>query len=125
MTVTVLHRTRPAWTYGDRLRKVRRDRHLTQIQLAELLHVTAKAVDAWECDRNKPRDVVGLSTRIEDQFGLPRGWMLGYADGLPEEQLPHLDSNQEPADLRTGTRPVTARHLFPANNNTHGGRWAA
>src|SRR4051812_33503404 len=106
MTVTQLHRTRPAWTYGDRLRKVRRDHHLTQIQLAELLHVTAKAVDAWECDRNKPRDVVAMSTRIEDEFGLVRGWMLGYADGLG---LPHLDSNQEPADYQTLVRQPTQR----------------
>ena len=81
MTVHQLHRAQPTWTFGDRLRKVRRTARLTQAQLAALLNVTPHAVDAWESDRNMPRDPVLTATRIEDQFGIVRGWMLGYADG--------------------------------------------
>ena len=81
MTVHQLHRTRPAWTYGDRLRKIRRENHLTQVQLAEALGFSSKSIDAWESDRNLPGKLVETSTLIEDHFGLVRGWMLGYADG--------------------------------------------
>ena len=76
-------RARLAWTFGDRLRKVRRDQRITQQQLASLLGVTAASIDAWEADRNKPRDLVGTAQRVEDRFGLPHGWMLGYADQKP------------------------------------------
>ena len=81
MSVQPLHRHQPEWTFGDRLRKVRRDNHLTQMQLADILGVTSKAVDAWEGDRNLPRDLIRTATRIEDRFRLVRGWMLGYAEG--------------------------------------------
>lgn len=94
----------PQWTFGDRLRKVRRTQRLTQVQMADALGMNPPTEAAWEADRNLPRDLIGAATLIEDTFGLPRGWMLGYADipaprgGAKEVTLPHLDSNQEPAD---------------------------
>lgn len=109
--MSVIHRLEPAggtlaWTFGDRLRKVRRMNRLTQKALAQELGVTAHSVDAWESDRNLPRDLIGQATQIEDRFRLPRGWMLGYADGIT---LPHLDSNQEPTGgpgaIRLGGAP--------------------
>jgi len=97
MSVHHLHRARPAWTFGDRLRKVRRESHLTQAAFAEMLGFTSKSVDAWEADRNLPRDLVKTATRIEDEFGLVRGWMLGYADDgpAPKTWAPR-GSNPEP-----------------------------
>lgn len=74
------------------MRKVRRINHLTQVQLAQILGRSAPAIDSWESGRNFPRDLLATAAAIETAFDLPRGWMLGYADGLP-----HLDSNQKPA----------------------------
>lgn len=68
------------WSFGDRLRKVRREAGLTQRQLASELQVTSAAIDAWESERNLPRNLQGMANRVELIFGLPRGWMLGYAD---------------------------------------------
>lgn len=69
-----------SWTFGDRVRKVRRRAGLTQRAFAARLQVTPASVDAWEAERNKPRDLQRMATRIELAFGLPRGWMLGYAE---------------------------------------------
>ncbi|MBQ8370401.1 MAG: helix-turn-helix transcriptional regulator [Clostridia bacterium] len=39
---------------GSTIRKLRRERDMTQEQLAELLGITANAVSQWECDRTAP-----------------------------------------------------------------------
>lgn len=39
---------------GSTIRKLRRERNMTQEQLAEYLGITANAVSQWECDRTAP-----------------------------------------------------------------------
>lgn len=78
-------RRAPRWTFGDRLRKVRRNEGLTQLLFARRIGANVKSIDAWECDRSTPRDIVGMATLIEDEFDLPHGWMLGYADHNPDD----------------------------------------
>lgn len=41
-------------TIGSTIKKLRRERDMTQEQLAELLGITANAVSQWECDRTTP-----------------------------------------------------------------------
>jgi transcriptional regulator with XRE-family HTH domain len=41
-------------TIGQRIRKIRRERGITQEQLAEYLNLSASAVSQWECDRVMP-----------------------------------------------------------------------
>ena len=41
-------------TYGGRLRGLREDCDCTQTQLAEMFHVSQKAISNWENGRNKP-----------------------------------------------------------------------
>lgn len=41
-------------TIGQRIKKLRRERDITQEQLAEYLHLSASAVSQWECDRVMP-----------------------------------------------------------------------
>lgn len=109
-TVTALTpggRSAPRFTFGDRLRKVRKTLGLNQAEMARRLNVGARALGAWELDTNTPRDLVPLAIAIEDEFLLPRGWMLGldaYPATPPETpegvagQLLRLDSNQQPLD---------------------------
>lgn len=75
-----------AWTFGERIRKVRRLNGLTQKAFAEMIGASPASVDAWEADRNRPRDLVAVAEQIEATFNLPRGWMLGYADDLPAQR---------------------------------------
>jgi transcriptional regulator with XRE-family HTH domain len=67
----------PQWTLADRLRKIRRDRHLTQEQMAHELGVKGVTWSAWEAGRTRPHDVVELAGLIEQRFGVPAAWTLG------------------------------------------------
>jgi len=84
----------PQWTFGDRLRKIRRDAGLSQVEFAERIGRGEKAVASWELSTNEPRDVVTLAKRIEVAFGVPAGWTLGLAGGPNGGQptLPKVDS---------------------------------
>ncbi|MBQ8276321.1 MAG: helix-turn-helix transcriptional regulator, partial [Clostridia bacterium] len=39
---------------GTTIKKLRRDRNMTQERLAEHLGLTANAISQWECDRTAP-----------------------------------------------------------------------
>lgn len=67
----------PTWSLGDRLRKIRRDRHLKQEEIARELGITPVAWAAWEAGRNRPKDVIGLAAAIERRYGVPAAWTLG------------------------------------------------
>lgn len=67
----------PEWTLADRLRKIRRDRHMTQEQIATELGIKAVTWSSWESDRTHPADVLGLAVNIERRFGVPAAWTLG------------------------------------------------
>ena len=62
------------------MRKARKLLGMTQQDLADALGVTVKNIDSWESDRNRPRDLVDIATRVEDLAGVDRGWMLGFFD---------------------------------------------
>lgn len=77
----------PQWTLADRLRKIRRDRHLTQGRMAAALGVKSVTYGAWEAGRNRPDDVVAVARHIEELFGVPAAWTLGVlGDSMPHPQ---------------------------------------
>ena len=41
-------------TFGEKIARLRREKQMTQAQLAAILHVTDKAVSKWECDGAYP-----------------------------------------------------------------------
>lgn len=67
----------PSWTLGDRLRKVRRSRRLSQVEFARLLGEKEKSIANWESDISRPRDVVALAKNVEATYGVPADWLLG------------------------------------------------
>lgn len=71
----------PQWSFGDRIRKIRRDRHMTQDQFAARIGTKGPTLDAWEQGRNRPKDVVELAQTIEAEFGVPAAWTLGVLSG--------------------------------------------
>ena len=72
----------PEWNLADRLRKIRRDRHMTQEQIAAELGIKAVTWSSWEADRTHPQDVLGLAVAIERRFGVPASWTLGILGGV-------------------------------------------
>lgn len=76
----------PQWSLADRLRKIRRDRHLTQEQIAHELGVKAVTWSAWEAGRTRPHDVVGLAGSLEQRYGVPAAWTLGVLNSVPVQR---------------------------------------
>lgn len=73
----------PQWTFGDRIRKVRRDAGLSQEAFANKIGRGDKAVAAWESGRNTPDDIVTVAQRIQLALGVPATWVLGLDGQAP------------------------------------------
>lgn len=98
----------PEWTLGDRLRKIRRDQHMTQEQIGLELGIKPVTWAAWEAGRNRPDDVVALAVLIEQRYGVPAGWTLGVLN----QSIPQQGRRIFPNQPRAGGRRFTDR--FPA-----------
>lgn len=61
--------------FGDRLRKMRRDRDVTQRQLAEFLGIQAAAVGKWENFKNAYPNIETL-IRLADYFNVSIDYLL-------------------------------------------------
>ena len=51
-------------TFGEKIARLRREKQMTQAQLAAIMHVTDKAVSKWECDGAYP-DITSLPLLAE------------------------------------------------------------
>ena len=73
---------------GTTIKKLRRERDMTQEQLAEYLGISACAVSQWECDRTAP-DIsqIPLLVRI---FGVTSDELLGIGDLNKEAEIKRL-----------------------------------
>src|SRR4051794_23115372 len=73
----------PTWSLADRLRKIRRDSHMSQEDFANTLGIKPTTYAAWETGRNVPERILELATLIEDTFDVPAAWLLGLLDSRP------------------------------------------
>lgn len=55
-------------TFGEFLRRLREERHLSQFQLGVLIGATDRAISKWENDLNKPRGIYMM--RLSNVFGV-------------------------------------------------------
>lgn len=75
--------TIPQWTFGDRVRKVRRERGWSQGELAERLtaaletSVTRRTVAGWELSDRQPHDLVSMARGLCALTDVPAEWFLG------------------------------------------------
>ena len=70
---------RPDWTWGDKVRKVRRIAGLSQKEFAERIDVKAPTVAAWEASDaiEPPKGAVAAAKRIYLAFNVSAEWLLG------------------------------------------------
>ncbi len=73
----------PQWTFGDRIRKIRRQLGMTQGEFAASIDRGPKSVAAWELGTNAPGDAVAVAKRIQVAHGVPATWTLGLDDENP------------------------------------------
>lgn len=108
MTLNPVSTTRyiPRWTFAERIRKVRRDRGLTQEEFAEsVLGLRLSTYSAWETGRNTP-DLAQLAPILEQRTGVPKEWFLGWMnEEAPRPDGPDggLPSNVHPLGLEPRT----------------------
>ena len=57
------------WTFGDKLRKIRRAARASQGDFADQIGQTRETLSAWEAGRNQPRNIVSIAKRIELAYG--------------------------------------------------------
>lgn len=89
------------WTFGDRIRKIRRIAGASQVDFAKTIQCTQKSLAAWELGASRPRNIVSIAQRIELAYGVPAAWTLG----LNENTRPDgPDGSSAPP---TGLEPVT------------------
>ena len=90
---------------GSTIKKLRREREMTQEQLAECLGITANAVSQWECDRTAP-DIAQLPI-LARVLQVSTDRLLGVDFSKDEEEIRRI-SEESLACYRTGqfTRAV-------------------
>jgi transcriptional regulator with XRE-family HTH domain len=62
-------------TFGSRLRALREDNDLSSVELAEKLHITARALNYYENDRREPS--FPLIIKMADYFDVTLDYLLG------------------------------------------------
>ena len=95
----------PQWTLADRLRKIRRDRHLTQHEIAEQLGYKDVTWSAWESGHNRPQDVLDVAVKIERRYGVPAAWTLGILGSAERRQPDRRPPAQHPRRRWTDATP--------------------
>jgi transcriptional regulator with XRE-family HTH domain len=73
----------PEWTFGERVRKIRRESGLSQTEFATRIGANDRALASWETGRTKPQDIVAVAKRIRKEFGVPTAWTLGTEEEGP------------------------------------------
>lgn len=75
------------WTFGDRLRKIRRTMGLSSRDFAARVGVTHSSLSQYETDRMQPRDIVDFARRVEGISGVPAAWLLGLDEEAPDVRV--------------------------------------
>jgi len=70
---------------GTKIKNLRRDRGITQEELAEMLGITSRAVSQWECERTAP-DISQLPI-LARIFGVTTDHLLGVDIGQMDEEI--------------------------------------
>ena len=80
---------------GTRIRELREVRHLSQVELAEVMHVSKQSISNWENGNILPS--VEMVVRLAVFFSVSTDYLLGLDDrvylevsGLTKEKIAHL-----------------------------------
>ncbi len=62
--------------FGDRLRELRKEKKITQPELADMLGVTFSTVSAWEVGKAQPS--YDILTKLAQYFNVTTDYLLGF-----------------------------------------------
>ena len=82
---------------SERIRQLRQDRGISQVDLAKRLNVTKQSVSNWENDNIQPS--IEMLQRIADIFSVSTDYLLGRENrryleisGLTDEEIAHIQT---------------------------------
>ena len=64
--------------FNDRLKELRKEKALSQKELANAINVSQKAIDYWERGINEPK--ASYICKLADYFGVCTDYLLGRQD---------------------------------------------
>lgn len=103
----------PRWTFGDRVRRARREAGMDRLELAEKLGVSRSTVATWENDRSVPGRYEDVVREIADVTGVDAEWIAGFRTGSrytgPSDTSDELATPDSLADMDPKKR-ARARH---------------
>ncbi|MBQ8397529.1 MAG: helix-turn-helix transcriptional regulator [Clostridia bacterium] len=106
-----------AHSIGQTIRKLRKERNLTQEELAEQLNVTAKAVSKWENETGLPD--ISQVVPLANVFGVPTDILFGTANLDPDAEVERIIN--EASALRRLTYETDEAEQMPHGfTNEHG-----
>ncbi|WP_024834175.1 helix-turn-helix domain-containing protein [Ruminiclostridium josui] len=105
--------------FGDRLKKLRKERGITQQELGEIIHISDRVIGYYEANNRFPKDEKVLIA-IADYFNVSIDYMVGHdysvkngylpVQGLPLEAVKQVEEYIELIRLKYKVRkPNSAR----------------
>lgn len=82
-------------TFGEKLQKLRKARHLSQEELAAQLSVTRQTISKWELDQSTPE--LGLLAQISDIFGVTTDYLIKETAASDGERVSEMQPNKKPS----------------------------
>ena len=80
-------------TIGTNIKKLRRERDITQEQLAEYLNISVSAISQWECGKTTPD--ISLLAPLANIFDVSADVLLGIDVANKEKQIRDIVSKSE------------------------------
>lgn len=77
---------------AERLKQLRAEKGMTQVQLAQMLDVSKGTVAMWETSKRKPS--FDILSRLSDIFDRRMDYILGYSDDASSPQPPEEELDQ-------------------------------
>lgn len=62
--------------FGDRLKELRKEKSLTQTDIAEMFNISTNAVYSWEVGKSQPS--IEIITKLAKYFGVTTDYLLGF-----------------------------------------------
>lgn len=73
------------WTFGEKLRYLRREKGWTQEILAKNTGFSVKSIYNWENNKRRPTDYYYVATKLSDVFKV--NLMFWFPDVVPDERV--------------------------------------
>ena len=99
---------------GTRIMNLRREKRLTQVDLAELLDISYMTVRRWETGKSTP--TLGQIERMTEIFNVPAQYLIGLRDDTQTQTDTLKDTHAVNTPLTAGT---SSKNIVIRDTNTH------